>query len=71
MVNPQQKHKLENLWSKNFQMVKIDYGNIKMVRKKCDSENSSKYDLANMLMLVGAKFGLTVFPCTFLYGAFL
>lgn len=45
---------LKTLWSKNFQMVKMDSWSEKNLNI---SENNSELGLANMLMLVGAGFG--------------
>lgn len=64
-VSAQQEHELKNLWSKNFQIVKMDSWS---ETNLSISENKSKYDLANMLMLVGSKVWLRLFSCTFLYG---
>lgn len=57
-VSPQQKHELKNLWSRNFQRVKM--GSWSETNLSI-SENNSKYDLENMLMLVGARFGWQCF----------
>ena len=52
-VNPQQEYELKKLVVQKFP----DGKNGLLVLNLNISENNSKYDLANILMLVGARFG--------------